>query len=620
MILLSELKYNFNVIGVSETKIMSNKDPIVNTNITGYLFASQPSLHNAGGVGFYICYDCDFHFRDDLCCTTDDFECLWIEVHSKSHSNVVCSVIYRHPNSNLENFSSYLTEAVEKISREKKYCILMGDFNINLLNFESHTHTDEFINNMGVYCFQPHITQPTRITDHTATLIDNIYFNSIDHYTISGNILSDITDHLPNFLIIDKLSCNTYKPVIYRRDFSNYNEENLLEEVKSINWEDVLPVTDDVNLIFDSFHQKISNVINNHFPIRRLTRREIKIRAKPWITKGLKVSIAIKNRLYKSYIKSKNDHYFSKYKTYRNKLKHLLLLSKKSYYDNYFIKNQNNIKETWKGIKQLITFRQSFTNVPTTLEVGNSKLSNTQSIANAFNNYFATIGSNLANAIPTATTPFENYLNAPICNSFLLFPTTATEIETEINGLNPTKSVGPFGIPIKILKTLRVLLSEPLAYLYNRSFLTGVVPEKLKVARVIPVYKKGSKTVMNNYRPISLLSVFNKLLEKLMYNRLASFLEKNEILFHGQFSFRSNHSTNHAILLITDKIQKAIERKLYSCGIFLDLSKVFDTVNHDILLKKLENCGIRGIAKQCFCSYLSNRKQFVSLGSIKSEE
>ena len=150
--------------------------------------------------------------------------------------------------------------------------------------------------------------------------------------------------------------------------------------------------------------------------------------------------------------------------------------------------------------------------------------------------------------------------------------------------------------------------------------MTGVVPEKLKVARVIPVYKKGSKTVMNNYHTISLLSVFNKLLEKLMYNRLASFLEKNEILFYGQFGFRSNHSTNHAILLITDKIQKAIERKLYSCGIFLDLSKAFDTVTHDILLKKLENCGIRGIAKQWFCSYLSNRKQFVSLGSIKSEE
>ena len=118
------------------------------------------------------------------------------------------------------------------------------------------------------------------------------------------------------------------------------------------------------------------------------------------------------------------------------------------------------------------------------------------------------------------------------------------------------------------------------------------------------MYKKGSKTVMNNYRPISLMSVFNKLLEKLMYNRLASFLEKNEILFHGHFGFRSNHSTNHAILLITDKIQKAFERKLYSCGIFLDLSKAFDTVNHDILLKKLENCGIRGIAKQWFCSYL----------------
>ena len=142
---------------------------------------------------------------------------------------------------------------------------------------------------------------------------------------------------------------------------------------------------------------------------------------------------------------------------------------------------------------------------------------------------------------------------------------------------------------------------------------------QLKIARVIPVYKKGPRTVISNYRPISLLSVFNKILEKLMYNRLTKFLEKHEVLFSGQFGFRSNRSTSHAFLLITDKIQNAIENKLFSCGLFLDLSKAFDTVNHSILIRKLEYYGIRGVVKDWFCSYLTDRAQYVSIGDTSSD-
>jgi exonuclease III len=199
--LLCDLKHNFHIVGISETKILTSKDCMYSSQycIPEYIFISQPSHQNAGGVGMYIRDDCEFHSRDDLSLSTVDFESLWIEIHSKFHRNMVCSVIYRHPHSNLENFTNHLTQAMHKISKEGKYCILMGDFNINLLNYESHTPTDEFINNLGVFCFQPHILQPTRITDHSATLIDNIFFNSIEHYSISGNLLCDISDHLPNF-------------------------------------------------------------------------------------------------------------------------------------------------------------------------------------------------------------------------------------------------------------------------------------------------------------------------------------------------------------------------------------------------------------------------------------
>ena len=144
--------------------------------------------------------------------------------------------------------------------------------------------------------------------------------------------------------------------------------------------------------------------------------------------------------------------------------------------------------------------------------------------------------------------------------------------------------------------------------------------DQFKIANVIPVHQKDFITCINNYCPISLLSIFNKILEKLMLKRLSCFIEKHNILYDRQFGFREKHSTSHSTLLIADRIQQAIEDGKYSCGIFLDFSKAFDTVNHNILLKKLDHYGIRGIAKDWFISYLSQRKQYVSVGTSKSDD
>ena len=206
-----------------------------------------------------------------------------------------------------------------------------------------------------------------------------------------------------------------------------------------------------------------------------------------------------------------------------------------------------------------------------------------------------------------------------ILNNFQLSPIKSQEIEAVIDKLVSKKATGPYSIPVAILKQIKHFVSEPLMNIFNVSLTSGSFPDSLKLGSVTPIFKKGSQININNYRPISLLSIFSHIFEKLVFNRLTSFLNINNILYNKQFGFRSKHSTLHAILSITDKIQTAIEDNTYSCGIFLDLSKAFDTVNHNLLIQKLEHYGIRGIAKSWFESYLNNRRQFVSIGCTKSD-
>ena len=157
-----------------------------------------------------------------------------------------------------------------------------------------------------------------------------------------------------------------------------------------------------------------------------------------------------------------------------------------------------------------------------------------------------------------------------------------------------------------------------LCKIINHSFQTGLFPDALKISEVIPIHKGGSTEELNNCRPISLLSIFDKIIEKIMHKRLYEFLQEHNILFQNQFGFRKNNSTYFAIIEIAEKIKETVDNKKYGCGIFIDLRKAFDTVNHEILLRKLEHYGIRGTAPNWF-KYLTNRKQYVSLNGESSE-
>ena len=389
-------------------------------------------------------------------------------------------------------------------------------------------------------------------TDHTATLIDNIFFNSLEHLTLSGNIVSDISDHLPNFLInkISELPNNNLK--LFKRNYSNFNAELFEADVSNIDWYNVLPNDNNVNNLFQSFHSEILKVVDRHAPVTRISRNEVKTMSKSWITSGIRKSIKRKNKLYNKYLSTKNEYYKSKYKCYRNKLNHLQRISKKIYYENYFTANNKNIKNTWTGIKQLITLKPRGHRLPTKIIKDGQEIKDTKNISLAFNEYFSNIGKNIADSVPCTNTRTQAFMGSSVPNSFFMSPVLKSEIECEIGKLKSSKATGPFSIPINLLKTAKSSLSTPLEIIFNLSFLTGTVPDQFKIANVIPIHKKGPLTMLTNYRPISLLSIFSKILEKLMYTRLTRFIEKYEILYNKQFGFRSKHSTLH------DNIQQPI--------------------------------------------------------------
>ena len=223
-------------------------------------------MSNAGGVGLYINENLSFFLRSELSQSTSEYESIWIEVQSNLHENMLCGVVYRHPRGNASRFLNYINDTLEVINNENKTCTLLGDFNLNLLNFETHLDTREFINIFSSYFYSLDIIKPTRITYHSATLIDNIFVNSLAHHTISGNLVYDLTDHLPNFININKFTALPKNVSKVTKDYSNFDPNKFCDDARSINWENCIN-SNDSSEAFDSFYSELIGVVDSNIPL-----------------------------------------------------------------------------------------------------------------------------------------------------------------------------------------------------------------------------------------------------------------------------------------------------------------------------------------------------------------
>ena len=392
-----------------------------------------------------------------------------------------------------------------------------------------------------------------------------------------------------------------------------------------IDWPNILKLYEkNVNLTTNNFLDTINSVLNKYAPLKRVNKYKLRFKNKPWITSGIQKSIYIKNKLLKKFINKKDPQskaiFHEQYKTYRNLLSTLMKQSKQNYYTKYFENNWNNIKNTWKGIKTIISIKNITATVPHSIEFNNKTITDPTAMSNVFNNYFTSIAKKTNSNIKFSPKHYTDYLSYSNTNTFFLTPTDKNEISLIISSLDSHKSSGPNSIPVKILKLLKNDISQQLSDIFNMSFSTGQFPSVLKIAKVIPIHKKQSRVDYTNYRPISLLSNIEKIIEKLMYKRLSNFLDINNLIYSLQFGFQPKYSTNHALINLTESIRQSLDEGSFGCGIFVDLQKAFDTVDHKILLYKLEYVIIiRVICNDWFKSYLSDCKQFVSINEYNSD-
>ena len=244
-------------------------------------------------------------------------------------------------------------------------------------------------------------------------------------------------------------------------------------------------------------------------------------------------------------------------------------------------------------------------------------ITNPQEICNQFNICFVNVGPKLASDIKNTGKNYYDYLPDVRSSSMYMKSIVESDIIKIINKFHPNKSAGHDNVGNFIIKKVKSEIVKPLTHIFNLSLSTGVVPEKFKIAKVIPIYKKADFALFSNYRPVSLLPCFSKILERLVFNICVDYINHHEILNDKQFGFRPKHSTYMAIAQLVDKITNAVEKNETTIGIFLDLSKVFDTVDHKILLHKLEH-GFRGIVLEWFKNYLTNRTQYVAFNNCTS--
>ena len=568
-------------------------------NIPGYVIERYDRNREGGGVMMYIKDGIKYKPRPDMGKAAINIENVWIEIETTKRSKkpyLICC-IYRPPSAKVSYYNSIL-DIVERAMSEDKEVVILGDLNYDYqLNESLSSNPIHYMENL--FGLSQLITENTRVAKTTSTLLDVILTSNVHAHSQQRVFKFALSDHYLVYTCIKDINvCNTHRTIQYR-SYKDFDQEKFLYDMSQC------PAFHEIQngekkyaeSAWTLWKQSFTEICNVHAPLKTT---RVKNRQNPWITTDIVKIMYERDFAHKKARESVSDDIrWNEYRHLRNLVTSLTTQSKKQYFADIKPQLNNNPKAVWKKLRRVVGSKKNENSIPTQLSNENLNL------------FFSTVGTNILNTLPD---PGELIWNNPAClYKFEFAPVEPSCVLKHLRGLSADSHLDVLQMDTRLLQASAEFITASLCYIINLSLQTGVIPCDWKIARVTPIYKgKGSKYEESNYRPISVIASIAMILEREVAKQIMKYLIDHDLISVDQFAFLKGHSTVTSLHRLIDDWYDAFNEGEYVMACFFDVMKCFDSINHKILLQKLEYYGFKNMSLQWVTNYLHMRKQFVS--------
>ena len=566
----------------------------------GYALYRKDRGSRGGGVALYVNDDLPHEIYSSI---NDhiDIEALWVKVNQPHSKPIFVCALYRPPSADTSYFERML-ENMENVMADDNEIIVTGDFNFDYVLDETLANNPAHLLELLLNCTQL-IQEPTRVTPTSSSTIDLIYSSMPERHLESGTIKCTMSDH---YIVYTIVLCNVKRakqaPKTVRvRDFKNFDpyafnidlmECNLMFEVDS---------HDNIDDAWNCWSSMVKQVMDKHAPMKV---HRVKQRNSPWITRDVVLLMYKRDHIHKKAVKSGSHQLYEDYRKCRNDVVRAVRNAKRTYYTNE-VHESKGTRHMWKTLRHLTKNKSSGPPVPIEPDT--------------FNTFFTEIGPKLHANFPADS---ELHWTQPECiYQFNFGCINEDDILKDLNALSSNKSnIDVLGLDSRLLRIGADVLVASITTLFNKSVKCSRLPVDFKKARVTPIFKgKGKADEPGNYRPISVTPHIAKLLEKRVQSQLISYLQEHSLITCAQSAFLKGNSTQTSLHKMFDDLLSNINDGCMNGVCFFDLAKCFDTIDHELLVKKLEKYGILGPELAWFSNYLSERSQAVYVNNVLSD-